>query len=275
LTAATVPLTISIGLGTGPLREWTMNRLGRSAGDRRSPAPGTHERSGAWTVDRAVRVLATGCAERRRPVPPVGAVVLGPEAVRVRLTTPDEAPPPGWTVEDHGRTWQASLRWLEGATVDVRLPDPFPLLVSLGVTDGGRMLLNLGQADGIISVEGDLGLARSLVRSWSRRLTTSPWAGGTRVIRVGFQPDADFVGLDVPRLPDAALALYHPAGGIVLFADQPTGRDIEQVDQLLAGSPRRWTVVAVGADDASWRFTVDMDGTVHTGLLAEPVHPRA
>jgi hypothetical protein len=252
-----------------------MNWLGRSPGDRRSPEPGAYERSGAWTVDHAVRALATGCAQRHRPVPAVGAVVLGPEAVAMRLTTPDEAPPPGWTAEEHGRIWRVSLRWLETAAVDVRFPDPFPLLVSLGVTDGGRLLLNLAGADGIISLEGDTGLARNLVRSWSRRLTTSPWAAVTRVIRVGFEPDPDFLGLDVSRLAEAAPALEDPAGGVLLFADRPAGRDLYQVNRLLAGPERRWAVVAVGADDATWRFTVGIDGTVDTGLLAEPVRPRS
>lgn len=248
----------------------------------------SYERAGAWTVDHALRVLATGCAQWHRPVPPVGAVVLGPESLRLRLTTPDEAPPSGWTVEDHGRTWVSSLRWLETTAPDRRLPEPYPLLVSAGVIDDGRLLLNLAEADGLISVEGDAELARSLVRSWSRRLTTSPWAVA-RVIRVGFPADADFSGWDVPQLAEAAPALDDPAGGIVLFADRPAGRDLHLVDRLLSEPVRRWTVVAVGADgartagvarpagsllapvEATWRLTMNLDGTVDTGLLAEPV----
>src|SRR5919204_2983877 len=129
----------------------------------------SYERSGAWTIDHAMRVLATGCAEWHRPVPAVGAVILSPESVMLRLTTPDEAPPPGWTVAQHGRTWLSSVHWLQTAAVDDQIPAPCPLLVSAGVIDGDRLLLNLAQADGLISIEGDLELARSLVRSWSRR----------------------------------------------------------------------------------------------------------
>jgi hypothetical protein len=252
-----------------------MNWLGRSPGDRRSPEPGTYDRSGAWIVDHAVRALATGCAERYRPVPPVGAVVLAPEAVSVRLTTPDEAPPPGWNAEDHGRTWRAALQWLQTAAVDTSLPDPFPLLVSVGVIDDGRLLLNLAQANGIISLEGDTGLARRLIHTWSRRLSTSPWVAGTRVIRVGFEPDPDFAGVDVSRLAEAAPVLNDPEGGVLLFADRPERRDLYQVNRLLAESAQRWAVVAAGADDATWRFTVDMSGTIDTGLLAELVRPRS
>ncbi|MDW5323205.1 hypothetical protein [Plantactinospora sp. KLBMP9567] len=234
----------------------------------------SYERSGAWTVDHAVRVLAAGCAQRHRPVPAVGAVVLGPESVMLRLATPDEAAPPGWTVAQCGRTWLSSLHWLRTAAVDDRIPEPYPLLVSAGVIDGGRLLLNLAQANGLTSIEGDLGLARSLARSWSRRLAISPWAAEARVIRVRFPHDPDFAGWNVSRLAEAASVLDEPEGGILFFADRPLGRDLYQVDRLLSEPARRWSVVAVGADDATWRFTVGMDGTVDTGLLAEPVRLR-
>jgi hypothetical protein len=242
--------------------------------DRRAPAPGPHERSGAWTVDHAIRVLATGCFEYGRPVPRTGALILGPESVILRLTTPDEAPPPGWTAEQFGRTWQAPLRLLHGAAVNDRLPDPFPLLVSLGVSDAGRVLVNLAEADGMIGIDGDDTLAYGLVRSWSRRLGAVPWSSGTTVIRVGFEPDPDFTGWDVSRLADAAPALDGPDGGVVLLAGRPAGRDLYQVDRLLAEPARRWVVVAADAENATWRFTVRTDGTVDTGLFAEPLSLR-
>ncbi|MEU4239637.1 hypothetical protein [Actinoplanes sp. NPDC026619] len=225
-------------------------------------------RSGAWIVDHALRVLAAGCAEFR-PVPPVGAVILGPESVTLRLTTPDEMPPPGWEVADFGRTWLAALPWLETAVVDDRIPEPYPLLVSAGDTGTGRLLLNLAQADGLISVEGDPDRARNLVRSWSRRLTTSPWSAGAQVIRVGFPPDTDFGGWDVSRLVEVS-AVLDQATGILLFADRPLGRDTYHVERLLSEPLRRWAVVAVGVEDATWRFTVNADSTLETGLLSLP-----
>jgi hypothetical protein len=246
---------------------WTMNR--------RLPEPGTYDRSGAWVVDHAVRALATACAEQYRPVPPVGAVVLGPESVSVRLTTPDEAPPPGWNAEDHGRTWRASLPWLQTAPVGTGLADPFPLLVSVGVVDEGRLLLNLAGASGIISLDGDTGLVRRLIHTWSRRLSTSPWAAGTRVVRVGFEPDPDNACVDVSRLAEAAPVLNDPEGGVLMFADPPERRDLYQVTRLLAEPARRWAVVAAGADEATWRFTVNTSGTIDTGILGELVRPRS
>ncbi|MFD0518506.1 hypothetical protein [Paractinoplanes durhamensis] len=234
----------------------------------------SYERSGAWTVDHALRVLATGCAEWQRPVPAAGAVVLGPDALMLRLTTPDETPPPGWIAEDNGRTWLASLPWLESAAVDDRVAEPYPLLVSAGAIDAGRLLLNLAAADGLIGLDGDIELARNLARSWSRRLTSSPWTAGSPVIRVGFPPDPDFGGWDVSRLVEVTPVLEEAERGILIFADRPLGRDVYQVERLLAEPVRRWTVVAVGPGDATWRFTVRPDGTVETGLLRDPVRLR-
>jgi hypothetical protein len=232
----------------------------------------SYERSGAWTVDHALRVLATGCAEWQRPVPALGAVILGPASVALRLTTPDEAPPTGWTVSEYGRMWTTPLEWVQTAAVDDRIPEPYPLLVSAGIVGAGRLLLNLAEAYGLISIEGDLELARSLMRSWSRRLTTSPWSAGATVIRVGFPSDPGFTGWDVSRLSVAVGVLDEsPDGGVLFFAERPLGRDLYQVEKLLSEPDRRWSVVAVNAGEATWRFTVRVDGTVDTGLLAETV----
>lgn len=237
--------------------------------------PGTPQRSGAWTVDHAIRVLATGCAERQRPLPRVGALVLGADSVTLRLAAPDETPPPGWAAEQSGRTWRIPLHTLNATPVLERIGEPFPLLVSAGVNEEGRVMLNLAEAHGMISLTGDDALARGMVRSWSRRLTSSPWATTARVIRVGFEPDADFHGWDVARLVEAGPALEGTEGGIVLFAAPPQGRDLYLVDRLLADPARRWPVVAVHGENATWRFTVGTDGRIDTGLFAEPLLLRA
>jgi hypothetical protein len=234
----------------------------------------SYERSGAWTVDHALRVLATGCAEWQRPVPALGAVILGPASVALRLTTPDEAPPTNWTVSEYGRTWTTPLEWVQTAAVDDRIPEPYPLLVSAGIVGAGRLLLNLAEAYGLISIGGDPSLALTLARTWSRRLAVSPWAAAVRVVRVGFAADPQFSGWDMARLVTAAPVLDDPDGGILFLAERPLGRDLYQIERLLSEPARRWSVVAVGADDATWRFTVRTDGTIDTGLLAEPVRPR-
>jgi hypothetical protein len=239
------------------------------------PRAASYESSGAWTVDRAVRALATACAQRSRPVPALGALVLGPESVQLRLVTPDEAPPPGWTAEDQGRTWRMALDRLASAPMNDALAAPYPRLVSLGVTGDGRMLLNLAEADGLVSLEGDPARVRDLARTWASRLTTSPWSAGIWVIRVGFEPDPAFAGVDVPDLGEAARILDGPDSGVVVMAEAPHDRDLEYVTWLIGDKRRRWSVVAIEAADARWRLTVDSAGTVETGLLDEPARLRA
>ena len=242
-----------------------------------TPPTASWKASGAWTVDRAVRALATACVRQSRPVPAAAAVVLEPESVALRLATPDEAPPPGWSVDEQGRTWRMALRQLQDAPLDGTLPKPFPRLVSLGETSAGRVLLNLAQADGVISLEGDAARARRLARTWAARLVSSPWSAEIPVIRVGFDHDpADrFTGVDVSYLGEAARILDGPDGGVLVFAEAPQGRDLDYVTWLAGEKSRTWTVVAVGAGDARWRLTVDSGGTVNTALLDEPARLRA
>jgi hypothetical protein len=252
-----------------------MTRLGRPAAA--PPRSTSYESSGAWTVDRAVRALATACAQQARPLPAVGALVLGPESIMVRLATPDEAPPPGWFADDQGRTWAMTLDRLAYAPIDGTLPEPYPRLVSLGVTGAGRMLLNLAQADGLISLEGDPGRTHGLARTWAARLTTSPWSTGIWVIRVGFEhdPAEQFTGMAVSYLDEASRILDGPDGGVLVLAEAPQGRDLEYVNWLVGDFRRRWSVVAIGAADARWRLTVDPTGNVESGLLDETVLLRA
>ncbi|GLY02356.1 hypothetical protein [Actinoplanes sp. NBRC 101535] len=250
-----------------------MNGRGPAAQD--SHEPRAYERAGAWTVDRAVRALATGCRQQGRPAPGIGTVELGPATITLRLTGPDLAPPPGWFAEPPGRIWSTELNRLDRAPVDDRLPHPCPALVSLGTVGDARLLLNLAAAPGVIGLEGDLGLAGSLIRSWARRLTAAPWSGGLRVVRVGFEPDPGFTGLDVGRLAEAGPLLTGMDAGVLLFAVPPQRRDRYQVDLLLAERVRRWSVVTAGPADPVWRFVVGMDGSVDTGLLAQPVRLRA
>jgi hypothetical protein len=240
--------------------------MSRTAG---ASAP-SYESAGAWTVDRAVRALATACARESRAVPAVVALTLAPERVLLHLTSPDEWAPPAWSVADEGRTWWIDLGRAQSAPIDYGIAEPFPRLVSLGVTRAGRILLNLAAADGVISVEGDATRAYGLVQTWASRLTTSPWSAGVRVIQVGFASDESLAGL-----AEAASSLNNPEGGVLMLAEAPQNRDLEYVTWLAGERHRGWSIVVLGADDARWRLTVDAAGTVESGLLDEPVRLRA
>lgn len=242
----------------------------RTTGTSGTPSTSGSVSGGAWTVDRAVRVLATACVRESRPLPAVVALTLAPEHVLLHLASPDEWAPPSWTVADQGRTWWIDLAEVPDAPVGHDIVEPFPRLVSLGVTGAGRVLLNLAAADGLISVEGDATRAYTLVQTWAARLVSSPWSGGVQVVQVGFASDDSFADL-----ADAAAALNDPAGGVLILAEPPRNRDLEYVTWL-AGEPHRgWSIVVLGAENARWRLTVDASGKVESGLLDEPVRLRA
>jgi hypothetical protein len=232
------------------------------------PPPAMND-SDAWTVDRAARALATACAQQGREAPETVALVLGPETVTLRLATPDEAAPVGWTVGDDGRTWTATVSEVQRATVDNALPEPFPRLVPLGLTESGQVLLNLAQSGGVISLDGDRDRAHDLARAWSVRLTRSPWAQNIRVIRVGFEHEVAerFTGVDASTVTDAARVAETSPGGVLLLANTPRGHDLALVNGLLQESQRRWSAVVIQADEAQWRLTVAATGAVETSLV--------
>jgi Ricin-type beta-trefoil lectin domain len=232
---------------------------------------------GLWTVDRAVRVLTTSCDREQRGAPVAHAVVVRADTVAFHLGTPDEPAPAGWTTTNDGRTWQAQLRWLQGANVAEALPDPYPQLVSLGAGGEGFVLLNLSQAGGVIGLEGDARQARALARDWARDLATSPWSRDVQVVRVGFRDDpaGPAAATDVATFRDAEAALAGEAGGVLILAGMPGGRDRERVHALAEDPAGRWSVVVVGrVDNPRWRFTVDAAGLVDTGLFSGPVAHR-
>lgn len=228
-----------------------------------------------------MRVLATACDRENRSVPVAHVVVVGPDTVWLRLKTPDERPPAGWTADHGGRTWHAQLRMLQSASVAESLTDPYPQLVSLGDTSTGFALLNLSQVGGIISLEGDARQARALAEAWTRELTTSPWSQGVQVVRVGFKPGTAerFGSAESPTqaLTDGDAALDEESGGVALLVGLHGGRDRERerISKLADDPDGRWSVVVVGrVDHPRWRFTIDANGVVDTGLLDEPVARR-
>jgi hypothetical protein len=258
--------------GSGRFSAW----LRRLRNTNAPSAPVLLDEDDTWTVDRAARALATACVQAGRTIPAVLAVVVGPDTIRFRLAAPDEQPPAGWTTEHEGRTWQAALPWPQSATVDESAPEPYPQLVSLGATGDGFVLLNLDQAGGVVSLDGDASQAEALAEAWARELTTRPWARGVQVVRVGFQADpAESVEwVEVPNLAEAEPVLSGSGGGVLLLAVPPAGRDSERLRLLAEDHAGRWSVVVVGSvADARLRFTVDPTGLVDPELLDGPAVP--
>jgi len=260
-----------------PRRRGWLTRLRRSRGGAPRSGPVPYAYHGSWTVDRVARALTTACDSDNRGVPAVNAVVVGQDTVWFHLGTPDERPPGGWTSDHNGRVWHAELRRLQSASVAESLDDPYPQLVSLGSTDKGFVLLNLVQAGGIIALEGDARQARGLAQDWIRELSTSPWSRGVQVVRIGFRPGTEGPDgvAEAKTMVDAEALLADDSGGVLLLAGLPGGRDRERVYKLADDPMSPWSVVVVGrVDHPRWRFSIDSDGIVDTGLLDGPVAHR-
>jgi hypothetical protein len=239
----------------------------------RAAVPAHPDSSAAWTVDRSLRVLATACAQQNRPLPGVYAVVVGLDEIRLRLSAPDERPPSGWSVEQDGRTWTADLRRVQYAPVDDGPADPYPRLVTLGTTSDGRVLLNLAEAHGIVALTGDAAMQRRMAERWARELASNPWSRAVTVVRAGFgAAEPGPRTRDVPEVEQLWDALGADAGGVVLVARAPGGRDLERLGELAGRVDPEWAVVVLGgAAAARWQLALQPDGALDTGFLPEPV----
>ncbi|MCW2503733.1 MAG: hypothetical protein JWO79_2017 [Actinomycetia bacterium] len=228
-----------------------------------APTPG--DLTASWTVDRALRTLSAACAQSGRSLPELYAVTLGPGEVTLRLTAPDDDAPAPWSPDSTARTWSAPLAELQSAPVDPSLGHPYPRLVTAGIVGGGRVLLDLSQARGVIGIDGDSRVRRAIAARWATELTTNPWSEDVPVVRVGFGGTASG---SYANMREASAALAASRAGVLLFAAPPSGRDAAELRALLGTPGSDWSVVVSGtARDARWRFTASSDGQLDTGFL--------
>jgi hypothetical protein len=227
-----------------------------------APAAGPGDLTASWTADRALRALATACGKTGRPLPLLYAVAIGRWNITVRLTAADANVPASWSPDGSARTWSASLAELQTAAVDPALADPYPRLVTAGVSGGQRVLLDLSQAGGLIALDGDPRMQRTVLDLWSAELASNPWSQDVPVVRIGFG------GSSPENLRDAPAMLTEARAGVLLVASPLTGRESAELQSLLGTPGWDWAVVvAGGAPEARWRFTVSPDGHVDTGFL--------
>ena len=272
---------------------WRLGR-GRAASD---PLPRPFDAAAAWTVDRALRSLAGLVAAEHRSLPSFYAVSLDSERLRLRLAVPDHEPPDPWNADEDGLGWSASLRALQAVPLNEQIPAPSPRLVTLGMDGGTRVLIDLGQATGVISVEGQPAGTRALLQGWIAELAAGPWADQVKVIVAALGTGPDPAELD-PAEPGRvqhvegvreALAAVGSVGwagggavagvlrggaagsdgpGVLVLGSAARGNELEQI-QALAGRPDAgWAVVFAGRVPAArWRFTLSSDGKLDTGVL--------
>ncbi|GAB3275016.1 LysM peptidoglycan-binding domain-containing protein [Kineosporia babensis] len=246
--------------------------------------------AGAWTVDRGLRSLSGMAHDARRQVPPFYAVVMDREWMQLRLAAPDFEAPAPWGSDEDGRTWSAPLRALQALPLKDGLASPSPRLVTLGTDSGARVLVDLGQATGVISVEGTVANVHNLLLGWIGELVAAPWAEHVRVVTVGLAPAVSPPASDraehFTSLPEAFTAIgwsesgtmseavrgggsvAAPRPAILIVAGRFRDHDLEHLQALASQPDANWTIVIVGRVPAArWRFALRPGGKLDTGVL--------
>ena len=184
---------------------------------------------------------------------------------------------------------------MQSAPVDTAVPLPLMRLVTLGTANGSRVLLDLGQATGVIRIDGNAADLRALVRTWATELAASPWSDNIRVVLSGLGNDSPAPGAEervrsVSNTRDALSEIATAEGpsegpgaemlrgsrqdpgkvasGVLILASAPSGREAEQVQALASRPDGSWAVIVLGGGKgARWRFTLGPDGQLDTGVL--------
>ncbi|AEV84529.1 hypothetical protein ACWT_3506 [Actinoplanes sp. SE50] len=250
-----------------------------SARLKRTPAPvlvSQVDAAANWAVDRALRVVATACHQAGRPLPLLYAVMIDAERMVLRLAVPDDRPPAPWTVLENGRAWEAPLRDLQAAPVDLAVPVPTLHLVTIGTADRTRVLLDLGQCHGLISLTGDKAAIRALALMWATELATNSWSAESGVLTVGLgDAPGDAGRIRAADGVRAALDLASASGtpSALFLAAPPSGRDAAALRTLIASPESGSAAVILGSvADARWTFTLQPDGRLDTGAVGIVVH---
>ncbi|GAA3709922.1 hypothetical protein GCM10022224_089350 [Nonomuraea antimicrobica] len=143
---------------------------------------------GARVLDVGLRMLGAELAAQRRTPPIVYGAHLSARTLDLWIHPPDPNAPAPWTAADGGQIWRLPAH--EGRL----LPDPgshgqgrgapYPGLVSIGTDDGGRVLIDLEAAQGLINVRGPQTTAA--LAALAVELATNRWSDRMRITLVGF-----------------------------------------------------------------------------------------
>jgi nucleoid-associated protein YgaU/DNA-binding SARP family transcriptional activator len=173
-------------------------------------------------IDLALRTLARQITTTHSPEPQVVGVHLSDDTLRLLLWAPQHEPPPGWQVDDDGRSWTLptaldadQLRRLAHGT-----PAPYPALVTVGHGDRTQLLLDLEFA-GALQVTGPPDDAAATCYTMATELAASRIADGLQVVCVGFGHDlahlerirvVDYLSDALGEIDDKVTAVAHQGG---------------------------------------------------------------
>lgn len=244
-------------------------------------------------LDAALRAIGRYCHESGMPLPELARVLIGPADISIEWARPAGPPPPGFTGDDRG--WECALA---APPAPSGHPCPWPLVVSLGSTADGWLVLVDAERSRVLGVAaGEPELRRSTLAALAVELACAPWAAEARMLVAG--ADAGLVALAggervdrvttadaVSRLravvadrrralgaePLAALRV-HPdradavAPVVACLLDDVAGAVATELDELLAGPPVGVAVVLATSVAAPVRWEVGGDPAAPDGRL--------
>jgi hypothetical protein len=221
----------------------------------------------SWVVDHALKTLVEACHREPRLVPGVVMVVLHETTIAVHVSSPTAHPPTPWRTSADGLVWTTDIVAVQAAQLAHTTANPYTGLVTLGVSENGRVFVNLDEAHGLVSIGGDAESRRLVAARWIAEAASRPWSTG----------EAHLVGLDANAAPAATagtpvhlladdVAAGTPGLSVVeRLADGPT---TARLVQALETHGCRWPVVVASAvPDARWRFTAHTNGWVTSDFL--------
>ncbi len=123
-------------------------------------------------VRSALRDLSRACSVAGRELPRLAALLVSPQRLDLLLTEEDDAPVDPFS-SVAARTWRLTRTPEVSLTQDEDVPEPYPALLTLGVTEDALLLVNV-EAAGTLTVTGSDHQAAAVLRALAVELVTNP-----------------------------------------------------------------------------------------------------
>lgn len=226
--------------------------------------------SSAWMTDRVLRVLVATCERDGVEVPALTAVFVEGSGMRLRLQNPQDVAPQPWVAGEGGTTWSAEIGRLQAEPASDAQRGHFSRLVTLGVAQSGRVLIDFARARGIISIEGPARARHEVLRRWLGELTANPWSGSPRVVMVGNGLPQQEAAEHVAGLEQVVPELVLGEGGVLVLSQAPVAAQQELLNSRFTDPRFGWVVIVLGqVPVARWRFTARDDGWLRSDFLPD------